>query len=352
MQKILFIRLGRIGDIVLTLPAIAAVQAAFPEASLAFLVYAEFASLLKGLPRINAVLKVDRARHRRNRLIAITRETVGLLRELRRSRFDLVIDFHGFGETALFSWWTRAPQRWGILNRPGRAWAYTRSVQRNPLLHPASTHLEMLNSAGGIKPAPFNRIYTVPEEALTEARNYFRKWDLSEFKPTLFIQPFSSDPLKNWPLDGYLAIAAHWKSQGVQVLFGGGPAESQALEPARHAGYAVAAGAPLLVSAGLVSLSSLVLGGNTGLLHLATALEKRVVMIMDLLQPGACFPFGHPEWAVVPESGWVVSSIKPAAVVDACGHAFAEITSQPAVGTCDAQLGNGLSPAYGTSIHE
>ena len=45
-------------------------------------------------------------------------------------------------------------------------------------------------------------------------------------------------------------------------MFGGGPGDRPALEPVKTAGYAVAAGAPLLVSAGLATLSSLVLGGD------------------------------------------------------------------------------------------
>src|SRR5262249_1403119 len=179
----------------------------------------------------------------------------------------LVIDFHGFGETALLSWWTRAPKRWGILNRRSRAWAYTHSVYRNRLLHPAQVNLELLHRAGGIKPSPISEWYLLPKNIMNQAQDWFRKQGLNESMPTLFIQPFSSDPRKDWPLKCYLVAAAHWKARGIQVLFGSGPADLQALEPARRAGFPVAAGASLLVSAGLANLSGLVLGGDTGLLH-------------------------------------------------------------------------------------
>jgi ADP-heptose:LPS heptosyltransferase len=59
----------------------------------------------------------------------------------------------------------------------------------------------------------------------------------------------------------------------------------------------------LLVSAGLVQLATLTLGGDTGLGHLAVAQGKRVVMLMMHKNPGACVPFQHAEWAVTPGTG-------------------------------------------------
>ena len=63
----------------------------------------------------------------------------------------------------------------------------------------------------------------------------------------------------------------------------------------------MATGLPLLVSAGLVQLSALMLGGDTGLGHLAVAQGRRVMMLMMHNNPGACVPFRHPDWAVAPE---------------------------------------------------
>jgi ADP-heptose:LPS heptosyltransferase len=164
----------------------------------------------------------------------------------------------------------------------------------------------------------------VPEPAVREARRLFGQWGLDDTHPTLFIQPFSNGHHKNWPFASYLDIARSWKSRGLQVVFGGGPADRPAMEPARQAGFPVAAGTPLLVSAGLVSLSSVVLGGDTGLLHLAVAMGKRVVMIIGSTQPGSCFPFQHSDWTVLPSAGTELSAVNPEAVLGACTRALAE----------------------------
>jgi ADP-heptose:LPS heptosyltransferase len=119
-------------------------------------------------------------------------------------------------------------------------------------------------------------------------------------------------------------LAQRWRSRGVQVVFGGGPAERAALEPARAAGFVVATGNPLLVSAGLTKLSALVVGADTGLLHLAVALGRRVVMLMRSNAPGTSHPFQHPDWALASPTGKSAAEIPVAAVMAACERAFSE----------------------------
>jgi ADP-heptose:LPS heptosyltransferase len=291
-----------------------------------YLVYREFAPILAGFPGIDDVIELDRSRYRGLSPKSIVMEAMSMLGKLWRARFDLTIDFQGFGETGLLSRWTRAPQRWGTVYRPSRAWAYTRGVWRDQALHPIESQLNLLKEAGGISPRTFCNQWTVPKEAIDEARRLFAEWNLEIDRPTLFIQPFSKVDHKNWPLDKYLATARELENQGVQVLFGGGPSERVALEGVRQEGFPVAAGAPLMVSAGLASVSTAILGGDTGLLHLAVALGRRVVMIINSIGPGKCFPYRHPDWTVVPENQ-DISSVRSQQVLEACVQALAQSNS-------------------------
>src|ERR1043165_9157694 len=128
---ILLIRLKSIGDILFTLPAVNLVRDCFPNAGLTFLTSSENAPLLRGFVALNNVLTLDRALYRRKNPLAIFAHTLELLRRLRRSRFSLVIDFQGYGETALLTSLTGAPQRWGTIYRRGRRWAYTSAQPRD-----------------------------------------------------------------------------------------------------------------------------------------------------------------------------------------------------------------------------
>jgi ADP-heptose:LPS heptosyltransferase len=177
--------------------------------------------------------------------------------------------------------------------------------------------------AAGLAISEARNQFIVPDGALAEARRFFSEHGLRAGERLLFLQPFTSSPQKNWPLAGYMALAQEWRKRGAQVLFGGGLADRAALQPARTAGFPVAAGAPLLVSAGLASLATAVVGSDTGLLHLAVATGKRVVMLMDRTGPGSCFPIGHPDWALAPTGGKpLVANISFEAVRGACEKAL------------------------------
>jgi ADP-heptose:LPS heptosyltransferase len=322
-KNILLIRLRSIGDVLFTLPAVHLVRANFPKAKITFLVRKENASLLEGFREVDAVMALDRALYRKRNLKVMVVETLSLLRRLRKEKFSLVVDFQGYGETAWLARWSGAPQRWGSVYGPGRRWAYTRAIKRNNLIHPVEHNLSLLEKCG-LHPVPVRNDFALPNHALDEARRFFAAQGLNAAMPTLFIQPFTSEPRKAWPLERHLAVAEHWRSRGVQVLFGGGPADRVALEPARQAGFPVSAGASLLVTAGLMKLSTLVLGSDTGLAHLAVAMNKPVLMFMASIVPGCTHPFQHPEWVIPATDKRSIIRIEIPAVIEACARAFGE----------------------------
>ena len=319
-ENILVIRLKSIGDILFLLPAVHVIRDSFPAAKITFLTSSENASLLQGFREVDEVITVDRGRFQSGNPLAIVSEAGSLFCKLRRGKFSRVVDFQGYGETAWLAWLSGAPHRWGSVYNKGRSWAYTRGVTRNVKIHHVDWYLSLLEQCGLHRGKIVNE-FGLPDGALSEARRFFAENDLNPASFTLFIQPFTSSAKKNWPLDRYLAVARHWQDRGWQILFGGGPGERAVLEPVRQAGFPVSAGVPLLVTGGLMKLSSLILGGDTGALHLAVAMGKRVVMIRDSIVPGSPYPYQHPDWAVIPTSGRVISSIETSVVDEACARA-------------------------------
>lgn len=322
-ENILLIRFKSIGDILFTLPAVHVIRDNFPNATITFLTSKENAPLIEGFRDIDDVLGLDRSVYHRGNPKAVFLETVSLLRRLRQKKFSLVVDFQGYGETGLITRLSRAKDRWGSVYRPGRGWAYTRAVQRENLAHPANWNLSLLRQCG--LTGPVRNEYVLPEAAVGEARQFLAAQNLDSAKPTLFIQPFTSSPRKSWPLENFLALGGHWKNRGMQILFGGGPADSAALAPARQAGFAVSAGVPLLVTAGLMKLSALTVGGDTGLLHLAAAMNKRVVMLMPSEARSRFHPFQHENWMLKPPGDKTIFSITPDEVIEACARALVEL---------------------------
>lgn len=320
-KNILLIRFKAIGDVVLTLPAVHAIRENFPDAKLHFLVSQEHAPLLRGFREVNEVILLDRAALSSGNPFRVLPEFFSLLRRLRAGKFSLVVDFQGYGETAWLARLTGAPQRWGSVYGHGRAWAYTRGVPRNECLHLADWNLSLLEQCG-LRIGTVHNEFILPNDPLDEAQRFFAANGLDATQPTLYLQPFTSTPFKNWPLENFVALARHFQSRRIQVIFGGGPADRAVLEPARAAGFVVSAGVPLLVSAGLTKLSALTIGGDTGLLHLAVAMGKRVLMLMTAT--GQTYPVQHANWAVTPAQGIDIATIPVAEVVAAIEHALNE----------------------------
>jgi ADP-heptose:LPS heptosyltransferase len=320
---ILLIRLKSMGDVIFTLPAVHNLRVEKPTARICFLVSREYASLLQGFQEVNSVIELDRECFRGLHPVKIAGAAWTLFRRMRAERLGLTIDLQGYGETGLLTRLSGAPQRWGTVYRPGRSWVYTQAVQRRVDIHPVDDYLQVLR-LNGIEDTPIRNEFVLPKRSLEEARVFFASQGLSLSRPTLFIQPFTSAAVKNWPLSRYLETAHYWQQRGWQILFGGGPADRTGLEPAKQAGFSIAAGVPLLVSAGLVSLSSLILGGDTGLLHLAVAMGKRVVMVMRGLGAGSSYPFQHRDWAIAPKN-YVIDTITPNLVIEACAQASADL---------------------------
>jgi ADP-heptose:LPS heptosyltransferase len=324
IKNVLLIRLAGIGDILFTLPAVHMLRENLPDCRITYLTTQNFAVLLQGFPGIEKVIAIDRDLYRRRNPAEIYRSVVDLVAQLRKGRFNLAVDFQGFNETALLAWVSGAKQRWGFLRRQKKQPLYTMGYLSRPLHHlPIDINREIL-LAGGLAEKPVNNRYRLHHEELEKAGHLFGQFGLSPRKTTIFIQPFSNDSAKNWPLERFITYADYWADRGVQIIFGGGPSDADRLQTVA-AKYPVSAGkAGLLTVAGLMKLSTVVVGGDTGLLHLALALGQRIIMLMGPTRPEDFGPYDHFEWTIVSEGSTDINQIGIERVIEATAAALRE----------------------------
>ncbi|QBG46427.1 lipopolysaccharide heptosyltransferase family protein [Verrucomicrobia bacterium S94] len=326
-ERILIIRLKSIGDILHTLPAVNAVRQNYPEAHISFLVCKSMAPLITGFRAVDEIITIDRSAMKKPWKTLPT--VLSLLNQIRPGRFTHVIDLQGYGETAWITWFTGARKRWGSVYRIMRKTAYTRGLDRDiSSMHVIDWYLSMLRQCGLQINEPDNTFH-LPEYYTEQAAALFRKQGLDPDKPTLMIQPFTSRAFKNWPLLKYLSVARFFKAHDIQVFFCGSAKDRIDLEPARERGHTVIAGEPLLITAGLIKCSSLVLGGDTGMLHLGLALDTRILMLFKrkTSEKISTIPYRHLDWVIDPTGFDSFPKISVNRVVEECRKAFPHVPS-------------------------
>src|SRR5215813_12655088 len=122
-MRILIVKLGSIGDIVHTLPALAAVRRAVPGAEISWVVERRSSEILRDNPLLDRLIEVDTKALRRGLMSGETlRAPRQQLRRLRASAFDVALDFQGLLKSASIA----------RLSGARRVFGYTRAGLREP----------------------------------------------------------------------------------------------------------------------------------------------------------------------------------------------------------------------------
>ncbi|HSV53127.1 MAG TPA: glycosyltransferase family 9 protein, partial [Burkholderiaceae bacterium] len=120
-MKVLIVKLSSLGDVVHTMPAAMDIRAAFPGAQLDWVVERGFAPLVHCCDAVGRVIECELRRWRKSPLDARTRsEWRAFKAELRRERYDAVIDLQGLTKSALVAWLARCTgsgKRYALANR-------------------------------------------------------------------------------------------------------------------------------------------------------------------------------------------------------------------------------------------
>ncbi len=119
-QRILILKPSALGDIISATPVLRGLRRQFPNAHIAWVVNTELSDLLTDDPDLNEVVPFPRRRLGKAwRNPAATIDLVRFLRQLRKARYDWVIDLQGLLRSGLFAAFSRAPLRAGLSKRAG-----------------------------------------------------------------------------------------------------------------------------------------------------------------------------------------------------------------------------------------
>jgi len=304
---VLVVRLSAMGDIIHTLPAAAALRRAFPQATLGWLIEERWAELLCTLryprsgrrspqrPLIDRVHAVNTAEWRHAPFSFNTWQQMAAgLSQLRGVQYDAVIDFQGAVRSALLSRWSGAPIVYGSVQPRENAASmfYTRKILTN------GTHVveQALALAGAVVPPGISTPMTelrveFPIDPDAESKIASLTADAKDF---VILNPGAGWGAKRWPAERYGQVAKELARDGLCSLVNYGPGEEELAAAVEAAGEGAARRIFCSVSEliALTRRARLLIGGDTGPMHLAAALKIPVVAIFGPTNPARNGPFG------------------------------------------------------------
>jgi heptosyltransferase I len=331
--RVLVMRLSAMGDILHALPAVTALREAHPEWQIGWAVEPQWKPLLAAegatargpaMPLVDRVHIVPARQWARSPLSVKTLRDVKRARhELREGHYDVCVDLQGAVRSALIAKWARAQRLIGedVPRERVARWFFTGHVKTRGV-HVIEQAIEVMDAVAGDK-LPV-RLPLLPMDADAE-----RKVDAIA-APFVLINPGAGWGAKRWPTDRYATVATRLCDAGYKVIVNAGPGEeSLANEIAvSSGGVATPMKSSIAELIAATRRAALVIGGDTGPVHLASALDRPVVGIFGPTDPARNGPFGgrfrvlrHPESKrdhsrhAAPEAGLL--TIAPDAVMDA-----------------------------------
>jgi heptosyltransferase I len=311
MADILFIKTSSLGDVIHHMPALTEAQRHRPDARFSWVVEEAFAPVVRLHPAVTATIAVASRRWRKAIWNPETVKEIGAaFRGLRARRYDEIVDTQGLARSAVLARIARGRRhgydRDNVKEKIASALYDVRhKVSRD--LHAIERNRRLTGLALGYAPEGG------PDFGLDRAR--FRV----SGERTAVLLHATARPKKEWPEENWIALGRTLAGRGLTPIlpWGNEREGAHAERIARAIGNArVPARAPLDEVARLVASAELVIGVDTGLLHLAAALAVPLVAIFIGSRPALTAPVGSGPMRVLGEMGRAPSLTEVEAVVD------------------------------------
>jgi lipopolysaccharide heptosyltransferase I len=299
MPDILFVKTSSLGDVIHNMPALTEARRRRPADRFFWVVEEDFAPLVRLHPAVKEVIPAASRRWRRSVFSPSTvREVASFRRGLRRRHYDEVIDTQGLIRSGLIAWFADG-RRHGYdsasIRERAASWFYDLRHHVARDLHAIDRNRLLTGQALGYVPEG-------PADFGLERTQLAG----SAGAPYAILFHATARSEKEWPEKCWIALGAALQARKLRIVLPWGS------EPERRRSEALAAVVtnaevperqPLAQIARLVAGASLVVGVDTGLVHLAAALGVPLVAIFVGSDPTLTGPRGQGRIAVVGSLG-------------------------------------------------
>lgn len=291
-MKILVIKLGAIGDIIHTLPALAVIREHLPGAEISWVAEQRSAEILRGNELLDNLIEVDTKALREGKVIEnMLIDGAKQIKNLRQYDFDVAIDFQGLLKSGAIAKLSGAKTRWGFaradLREPSARIFYTNTARIPKTTHVIRRNIALAAAALGFGLGderlsfPISTTQAHSLEAAAIARRVGTNFAV--------LNPAGGWVTKLWHAAKYGRLAdLLWEEFALESIVVTGPAEAELASEVLRAsmsGKTIIAEPSLKGFYELAKLARVYVGGDTGPTHLAIAAGTPVVGI-----------FGPTEW--------------------------------------------------------
>jgi ADP-heptose:LPS heptosyltransferase len=284
-RNILVLDLGQLGDVVLSLPALAAIRKRFPQARITVAGGSAAALAVEMSGSADRTLAIDRVSLRDGPKLRALAQLARLVGEVRRARYDLVIDLHSLSESNLLALLSGARER-VFAPRGGRSLdflATMRAPWEDRDKHQVDRYLDALVPLGVCGAPRIPRLPTGPADDEFVQR-IFEERGVASDAALVGLFPGASQPRRRWPLERFVELASRLeKSEGAGIVVFLGPEEA-AVAGAVRAAFSRSAlvldGLTLSQLASAAARLELFISNDSGPMHLAAAVGTPVLLLL------------------------------------------------------------------------
>jgi heptosyltransferase I len=293
-QRLLIIKPSSLGDVATALPLLCDLKKCFPKAQIDWMIDPALTDLIKGHDAIGEVIPFDRRQIAgwwiNPRAMQALCQLIGMLR---RNRYDAVIDAQGLLRSALLAWLSSAPMRIGVADaREGAPFFYTHRVNISREKESAVLRMRSLQTPIGSIEGPAEFRMPVNTKALAAVKQM-----IATEKSLAAIIPGSRWPAKCWSENGFIQIGRNLLMENMGVMILGSAQERELCEQVRSQIGAeainLAGQTSLSEMIAAISLAKIVIGNDSGPLHVAAALGRPLVGLYGPTDPASVGPYGQ-----------------------------------------------------------
>ncbi|MEM0983827.1 MAG: glycosyltransferase family 9 protein [Planctomycetota bacterium] len=280
-DRILIIRPSALGDVCRSVPVLVSLKKRFPAARIDWMVQDAFIPAIEHHPDLHRAIPFPRSKLAKDLLRFKPGSLLAFIGELRRGRYDLVIDAQGLFRSGFFSVSTGARKRIG--DRSGReaGWLFaTRTVRTDPRSHTVDRMLELVRAAGA-EPVRDLRLYTNNRQRVEAEAQLGPR-----FARPIVIAPTSRWAAKRWPASRFVELTRALLARTPHpIVIVGGPGEREQCEPllelARHEPRVLDLVGETSVGGllAVIERARLVIANDSAALHMAVGFDRPIVAI-------------------------------------------------------------------------